>query len=69
MESGLTRTRPRSRRQFDAITEKRRALFEAGGIHVERFGNRGRMTPNAPEFRERAEAYNALADSHGPEPL
>jgi hypothetical protein len=48
----------------DAITLCRKALFEAGGIQIERQGNRGRMAPTDPKFQGRADAYNALADLH-----
>lgn len=49
---------------FIAITLARRALFEAGGMKIERHDGRGRMAPLAPVFKERADAYNALADIH-----
>lgn len=67
------RRRPRTRRGFDRITAKRRALFEAGGIRLEAYTDdggrrRGRMVPDSPEFQARADEYNRLADIHGPEP-
>lgn len=48
----------------DAITAARKALFEAGGISIMQFGNKGRMVPDQAEFDARADAYNALAELH-----
>ena len=53
--------------QSDPIQMGRRALFEAGGLTLVRDGERpgkGKMVPTSPEFRDRADAYNALADLH-----
>lgn len=66
------RARNERQRTFDAISAARRVLFDAGGLRLERDPERpgkGKMVAEAPEHQARADAYNALADVHGPEPL